>query len=137
MSSVDGTTLIREFVANSPFAQQLGLEVAETGDGVATLRMPYRVELATFEPVIHGGALAAAADTAAMVASFAGMTFDEVPVGATAGFNISYLRAARGSDITVQARVVKRGSLNFVDVELTDGDGKLVATAHVIYKLGR
>ena len=137
MSTADGTSIIREFVKHSPFARQLGLEITETGDGEATLRMPYKAEIATFEPVIHGGALAAAADTAAMVASFAGAEIEGTPVGATVGFNISYLRAARGSDITVRARVIKRGTLNFVDVDLSDADDKLVAKAHVVYKLGR
>ncbi len=127
---------MREFIKHSPFAQELGLRVTEIEDGHAVLEMPFRDGLATFGPVVHGGALATVADTAAMAASFAGAEFEGVPTGATIGLNISYLRAVRSSDVSADARVVKRGkAINFVDVEIRDGDGALAAKGQVIYKI--
>lgn len=135
--AVDGTELIGEFIRHSPFARELGLELSATGDGAADVRLPFRPELATYADVLHGGAIAAVADVAAMAAAFAGMEFEAIPKGATIGCSVSYVAAARGSDVTARARVVRRGrSVSFVDVEvLADAGGELVAKAQVIYKI--
>jgi uncharacterized protein (TIGR00369 family) len=135
-SAIDGAELIAEFVKHSPFAQEIGLELVATGEGSADVRLRFRPELASYGPVLHGGAIATAADVAAMAAAFSGARFDGIPKGATVGFNLSYLRAVRGTDITARARVVRRGSsLNFVDVEVLAGDDELAAKAQVIYKI--
>jgi uncharacterized protein (TIGR00369 family) len=134
--AIDGSEIIEEFIKHSPFAQELGLELTAIDTDTADVRLPFRPGLATYGPVLHGGAIAAAADVAAMAASFGGVEFDEAPKGATVGFNVSYLTAVRESDITARARVVRRGSsLNFVDVDVLTDEDELAARAHVIYKL--
>ena len=106
------------------------------GTDSAEIRLPFRPELATYGPVLHGGAIAAAADVAAMAAAFAGVEFDEAPRGATVGFSLNFLAAVRESDITARAHVVRRGSsLNFVDVDVVTADDTVAAKAQVIYKL--
>lgn len=128
---------MREFMKHSPFGQELGLEIVTLEPGHAVLRMRFRPQLATYGTVVHGGALATIADTAATAAAFAGAEFAGAPMGATVGLNMSYLRAVRESDVTADARVIKRGkSVNFVDVTVTDADGAIAAKANVIYKIG-
>ncbi len=127
---------MREFIKHSPFAQELGLELTTIEPDQASVRLPFRAELATFGPVLHGGAIATTADVAAMAAAFAGAEFSGIPKGATVGFSLNYLMAVRGADITACARVVRRGnSLNFVDVEVLTQTSEIAAKGHVIYKI--
>src|SRR5438874_14345 len=107
---------MRAFVKNSPFAQEIGLEIALIETDHARIRLPFRPQLATFGPVLHGGAIATVADVAAMVAAFAGAEFEQIPKGATVALSLNYLSAVSDSDVVAVARVVRRGgSLNFVD----------------------
>jgi len=129
--------IIRDFVPESPFARQLGLELVSLGDGEASLRMPYTGQLATLGDVVHGGAIAALLDTTGTAAAWA---TDEVPRdmrGATVGLTVNYAAAARGADLVATARVVRRGrSLCFCEVEVADPDGRLVAHGTLIYSFG-
>ena len=51
---------------------------------------------------------------------------------------MDFLRAARGVDLRAVATVVKRGrGLCFVDVEVAEPGGELVAKGLVTYKVGR
>ena len=136
--SASGADLMREFIKHSPFANEVGLEVATIEADHAVIRLPFRPELATFGPVLHGGAIAAAADVAAMAAAFAGADLDGTPRGATVGFSLNYLTAVRESGINADAQVARRGrSLNFVDVRVRTDDDELAATGHVVYKISR
>lgn len=136
------TTLTRRegialFIPASPLAAQLGIEVGELGDGTATLRLPFAERNATMADVVHGGAIAALADTAAMAASWA--TDEPMPAdpsGATVSLHTDFLAAARGCDLEAQATVLRRGGrLCFVRVDVR-GDGELVATASATYRVG-
>jgi len=134
--AADGIALMREFIKHSPFAQEIGLELGEIGPDAADVHLPFRAALATFGSVLHGGAIATAADVAAMAAAFAGAEFSGIPKGATVGFSLNYLTAVRGVDVTARARVVKRGkSLNFIDVEVLTDASEVAARGHVIYKI--
>ncbi len=82
---------------------------------------------------VHGGVLASMVDIAMLVAVFAEMREDEVPAG-TAELGITYLRPAMADEIFANARVIKRGrQLAMVEVEITDGDGRLCAKGRVLY----
>lgn len=128
------------FIPNSPLCGHLGIEVVELGDGTARLRLPFADHVATMADVVHGGAIATLADTAAMAASWA--TDDPMPAdpsGATVSLHTDYLAAARGTDLVAEATVLRRGGrLCFVrvDVRDRDGDGDLVATASATYRIG-
>jgi acyl-coenzyme A thioesterase PaaI-like protein len=51
--------------------------------------------------------------------------------------SVNFVTAARGSEVTAEARVLRRGkNLCFIDVDVTDTDGTLVAKGIVTYKLG-
>jgi uncharacterized protein (TIGR00369 family) len=128
--------IIRAFVPRSPLPATLGIHLEEVGDDRAVLAMPYSEPLATMADVVHGGALATLADTAAMAAAWA---TDEVPeqvAGATVSLSIDYLAPARG-DLTAEAHVIRRGGRTvFVRVEVLDAARAPVAAAQAVYRLG-
>ena len=63
-----GAEVITQFLQDSPFVLHLGMGLASIEADRARLAMPYRDELATIGDVVHGGALSALVDTAAMAA---------------------------------------------------------------------
>lgn len=132
-----GTDVIRDFIPQSPLVGHLGLELVELGDGVATMRAPFRDELATIGNTVHGGAIATLIDTCAMAASWSGAEVPENLRGSTVGLTINFLAPAAGEDVEARARVVRRGRrLVTVEVDASTPEGKLVAKALVTYQLG-
>jgi uncharacterized protein (TIGR00369 family) len=75
--------IIEQFIPNSPHAAQLGIQVVSLGTDEAVLQLPYRPELATIGTVVHGGAIGALVDTAAMAAAWASDEVPENPAGST------------------------------------------------------
>jgi uncharacterized protein (TIGR00369 family) len=128
--------IIRAFIPTSPLPAALGIRLRELAHDHAVLELPWAEQLATMADVVHGGAVATLADTAAMAAAWGS---DEVPeqiAGSTISLALDYLAPARG-DLTAVARVSRRGGrLCFVRVEVSGGDGALVATAQAVYRLG-
>ena len=99
--------------------------------------MPYRDELATVGEVVHGGALSALVDTAAMAASWSAHDVSGPLRGTTVGLSVDFLAAAQQQEVTAEARVLRRGrNLCFCDVDVSDAGGQLVAKGLVTYKLG-
>ncbi len=133
----DGAEIMRQFVPNSPFASHCGLRIEELEPDRAVLRLPYAPQLATMGETVHGGALATALDTAAMAASWSGVTPPPSLRGSTIALSISYLAPASGVDLLVEARVTRRGrSVCHVDCVARDPDGAPVAQALAAYRLG-
>lgn len=132
-----GADVITQFLQHSPFVLHLGMGLESIEADRARLAMPYRDELATIGDVVHGGALSALVDTAAMAASWSAHDASGPLRGTTVGLSINFVAAARGQELTADARVIRRGkSLCFCDVDVTDRDGALVAKGIVTYKLG-
>ena len=126
-----------------PFAGHLNLEIAEVSAGEATVLLPDRPELLNHVGSQHAGALFTAAETAsgaAFVGAFAERMGDVTPLARSA--EISYEKIAKGV-ITAKARLGTPaadalatldadGKVEFpCEIELTDSDGTLVATASV------
>ncbi len=136
-ASPTGAQIIAEFLKHSPFVLHLGMRLVEIEADRARLAMPYRDELATVGDVVHGGALSALVDTAAMAASWSAHDPSGPLRGTTVGLSVDFLAAAQGQEVTAEARVLRRGrSLCFCDVDVTDTGGALVAKGIVTYKLG-
>src|SRR3954452_24156086 len=136
-TSPSGGEIIAEFLKHSPFVLYLGMRLVEIGPDRARLAMPYRDELATVGEVVHGGALSALVDTAAMAASWSAHDPSGPLRGTTVGLSVDFLAAAQGQEVTAEATVLRRGrSLCFCDVDVTDAGGMLVAKGIVTYKLG-
>jgi uncharacterized protein (TIGR00369 family) len=135
MTTATRSEIIRAFLPASPFAQQLGLSIERLDADGAELHMPYDAALATFGDTVHGGAIAALIDTAGMVAAWGDDEPSARAAGATVSMAVDYVAAARGSDLTAHARVVRRGrSLCFMLVEVADDDGRIVATGQVCHR---
>jgi uncharacterized protein (TIGR00369 family) len=132
-----GAEVITQFLEHSPFVLHLGVRLDSIEADRAQLAMPYRDELATIGDVVHGGALSALVDTAAMAASWSAHDASGPLRGTTVGLSVDFVAAARGQEVKADARVIRRGkSLCFCDVDVTDRDGALVAKGIVTYKLG-
>ncbi|HST70183.1 MAG TPA: DUF4442 domain-containing protein [Solirubrobacterales bacterium] len=126
-----------------PFAGYLNLEITEVSAGEATVLLPERPELLNHVGSQHAGALFTAAETAsgaAFVGAFAERMGDVTPLARSA--EISYEKIAKG-EITARGRLAMpadqalatldaEGKVEFpCEIELTDSDGTLVATASV------
>jgi uncharacterized protein (TIGR00369 family) len=126
-----------------PFVGHLGLEITEIGEGEATVVMPERPELLNHVGSQHAGALFTVAETAsgaAFVGAFAERMGELTPLARSA--EISYDKVAKGP-ITAKATLGisaakaheildAEGKVEFpCDVELSDGDGAVVAAANV------
>jgi len=134
---VDGAALMRGFLAHSPFARELGLELDSIEPDSAELVLPFREGLATYGDVVHGGAICALVDVAATAAAWSDIAPSTSPQGATVGVTVDFLRAAHGVDLRARAKVVRRGrQLCFCDVEVLRPDEELVAKGLATYKLG-
>src|SRR3954447_11809449 len=104
---------------------------------MAVLELPFKAELATIGEVVHGGAIGALIDTAAMAAAWAS---DEEPAsvaGSTVSLSVNFASAANGVDLRAEARVARRGGrLSFCEVTVTDPDGTMVAHGIATYRFG-
>jgi len=137
MSDPTRAEIMRAFIPASPFAKELGIELASLEPDRARLRLPYRPELATIGDVVHGGAIAALLDTASMAAAWSDDTVPESVAGATVSMSVDYVAAARGVDLLATGRVVRRGrSLCFCEVEVTEPGGGVIAKGLAVHRFG-
>jgi uncharacterized protein (TIGR00369 family) len=136
-TAADGREVMRTFIPSSPLVGLLGITIDNLGDDEATLVLPYRPELTTIGEVVHGGAIAALADTAVMAACWC---YDDPPDslrGSTVDLTVHYLAPAVASDLRATARVLRRGRrLSHVEASVTDATGTPVAHAVGTYQIG-
>jgi uncharacterized protein (TIGR00369 family) len=143
MPNVDFDAIAKGLSMAVPFAAYLGLEITEVSAGEATVVLPRKDELNNHVGSQHAGALFTAAETAsgaAFVGAFAVRMGDVTPLARSA--EIDYLKIAHGA-ITAKATLGTdaaaalatldaEGKVEFpCEVELSDKDGQLVATATV------
>lgn len=143
MPNVDFDAIAKGLAMAVPFAAHLGLEITEVGPGEATVVLPRRPELNNHVGSQHAGALFTAAETAsgaAFVGAFAVRMGDVTPLAKSA--EIDYLKIAHGPITAVGtlgmeaaealATLDAEGKVEFpCEVELSDNDGQLVATATI------
>jgi len=106
----------------------LGFDLEAVSRGRATLRLDTRPRHKQLNNAVHGGILAALADTAGAIAAYT-----TVPAGvalATIEMKINYLEAVAGGRIRAEATVLRAGR-NFVvtECEIFDSKGMLAAKA--------
>jgi uncharacterized protein (TIGR00369 family) len=112
-------------LAASPALQWFRPSLDELDLDFAVVKLPYREEITNGSGTVHGGVLAALADTA--VAFALSTNFDGKMGFATSDMTIHFLRRARG-DVWARARIVKKGRrVNVGDVEIVDAQGRPVA----------
>lgn len=128
MSKLATLEQLQSWLDRSPFHALLGVEaVAADADAAeVVLRVPFRQALQRSDTAaeLHGGVTAALIDIAGDYA-LALVLGEPMP---TINLRIDYLRMVRDSAITATARVIKSGrSIGFVDITVTDDEGRLVA----------
>ncbi len=120
---------------DSNTARQFGFQLDAAEAGRAVLRMKVRARHKQTHGVVHGGVLAALADTAGGLA-----TYMVVPRGtriATVEMKINYLEAVEKGTLIAEARVIRRGkNLAIVDCDVRDEEGKLVAKSLMTFSIG-
>ncbi len=98
--------IARQFTAALPFCKALGMQIDETGPGMAALSMPYSEQLVG-DPdtgVVHGGAVSALLDSCAGTAVF--LHPESAMPTATIDLRIDYMRPATpGALIFAKAEV--------------------------------
>ena len=122
------TELVRQRMKESRSTELLGFDVESVHAGRAIFRLDVRPNHKQIHGVVHGGILAALADTTAAIAAYTA-----VPRGteiATVELNINYLEPVPGGRIKADARVLRAGR-NFVvtECEIFNQNGSLAAKA--------
>jgi uncharacterized protein (TIGR00369 family) len=129
--------IVEQFIPNSPHAAQLGIRIVSLGADEAVLELPFKPELATIGDVVHGGAIGALIDTAAMAAAWATDEVPENPAGSTVSLSLNFASAASGVDLRAAAHVAKRGGrLSFCEITVTDPDDTVIAHGIATYRFG-
>lgn len=132
-----GADLVRGFLESSPFAAHLGIRLASLTTDRAELELPFAQSLVTVGDVVHGGAISALIDTVATAAAWATDELPENARGTTVSLTVTFVGAARATDLTAIAQVVGRGrNLCYCEVDVRGADGTTVARGLVTYKLG-
>ena len=109
------------------------LEVAEPGRAVVLLRV--RSKHRQVHGVVHGGILAALADTAAGVACY--MLLPRGTRLATIEMKINYLEPVEKGTILAEARVLRKGRTTAVaECDVRETTGLLVAKALLTFSIG-
>ena len=126
----------REFANNIPMLRTLGIEVLALEPGKSQLRMPFRTEMTQPAGILHGGAIAALADSGVAQALVA-----TVPLGTqftTIELKINYLRPVSEGTLWAHSELLHVGRRTALgEVTLTNDAGKLVAKAMMTYMLMR
>ncbi len=111
-----------------PLAEHLHISNDGAADGVARYGLDVSPDLLNPHGVLHGGAVYVMVDY-----SMGSATMSVLPLGdtcATIEIKISYLASVRSGRLTAETNIIKRGRrVVFLESRVTDGGGKLVATA--------
>jgi uncharacterized protein (TIGR00369 family) len=124
----DITDKLKRYLATGAFQQFLGIELiaCDAAAGTVEMRLPWKpdFERGPGTRQWHGGPIAALIDIAGDFALIA-MLGRGLP---TINLRIDYLRPAIDTDLFASARTLRAGkSVGFVDVELKDKAGRVVA----------
>jgi uncharacterized protein (TIGR00369 family) len=122
------TQLVRERMRESQVIAHLGFDVETVEKGQAIFQLDVMAHHKQLHGVVHGGILAALADTTAAIAAYT-----VVPRGteiATVELKINYLEPVPGGRIKADARVLRAGR-NFVvtECEIYNESGSMAAKA--------
>ena len=122
------TGLVRQRMKESKATELLGFDLESVQDGRAIFRLEVQARHKQIHGVVHGGILAALADTAAAIAAYTA-----VPRGvelATLELKINYLEPVPGGKVKADAKVLRAGR-NFIvtECEIFNESGSLAAKA--------
>ncbi len=111
-----------------PVARLIGFATKDIGDGRATVTLAAGPKHANPMGTLHGGILCDIADAAMGMAFASTLAADESFT--TVELKINFFRPVWEADLKAEGTVVRRGkSLGYVECEITDDRGRLVAKA--------
>jgi uncharacterized protein (TIGR00369 family) len=126
---------LRRRLQQNSTSRQMGFTLARATRGRVRLQMKVDARHLQVHGVVHGGVLAALADTAGGLASYMAC-----PLGtrvATVEMKINYLEGVERGTVTADAEVVRIGRhLAVVDCDVTDDTKRLVAKALMTFFVG-
>ena len=109
-------------------ARLIGFEAKEIGDGRATVTLAAGPQHANPMGTLHGGILCDIADAAMGMAFASTLAPDESFT--TVELKINFFRPVWAAHLKAEGKVVRRGqSLGYVECEITDERGRIVAKA--------
>ena len=130
------TEMVRRRMRESKSSELLGFDVESVQEGRAIFRLDVRPRHKQIHGVVHGGILAALADTAAAIAAYT-----VIPRGveiATLELKINYMEPVPGGRVKADARVLRKGR-NFIvtESEIFNEDGSLAAKSLLTFSAAR
>ncbi len=128
----DFNVILREEI---PWAFELGMHADAIGDGVATLRLPYRLNMLRPGGTIAGPMMMALAD--ACMYAVAMSRIGKVKLAVTTNFSINFLFRPSPADLLAEGRLLKQGK-RLVVMEVTvhsEGHAEPVAHATGTYSI--
>lgn len=126
---------MRRRLRQNQITKHLGFALAVAERGKVVLRMRVNKKHLQVHGVVHGGVLAALADTAGGLATY--MTVARGTRVATIEMKINYLEAVEGGSVTAEAIVVRVGRhVAVVDCDITDNAHRLVGKALMTFFVG-
>jgi len=124
-----------ERVQMNPYVKHLQIEFTKVEDGLVEARMPLFDEQRQYSGVIHGGVLAALADTIAGFVTYTVTPPDKDVL--TAELKTSFLRATWGKELFAKGYMIKPGrNVHFSECEIYCDD-KLVCKASGTFSVVR
>ena len=123
---------IKGRVANSAFHRWAGMELVSVGGGRADIALDLEEHHFNPQGIVHGGILAAVADTSIGLALRsmlpAGMTHR------TAQLNVHFLSKGEGNRVVARGRSLHLGQrMGYGEAEVYDGVGRLLARASATF----
>jgi uncharacterized protein (TIGR00369 family) len=131
---------VREHFRTFPFFKLLGIELVEIEPGRSKLSLMWRPDLLQPAGILHGGVIAALADTSIAHSILLTPQYLEAKAKgvqmASVDLRTRYLRPVSAGRVECEARVIRMGrQIIHADARVTAEDGKDVALCESIYML--
>jgi acyl-CoA thioesterase len=123
---------ILEKVSADPYSKLLGIEIVETKEGHAVVKMRVQENMLNFHGAANGGVIFSLADVAFAIAS---NSYGQTAVGISV--NINYMKAGIGGDVLLATatEVTKNPKLGLYRMTVTNQEGELLAAAEgIVYR---
>lgn len=125
---------LRKHANQIPMYKLIGMEVVEVGPGYSRFRLPFRKELTQPFGVMHGGALAAIADSAVALALWGLVGMDKAFT--TIEMKINFIAPVASGEVVAEGNIVHCGRRTAIgDVTLKDTDDRLVGKCLATYMI--
>jgi uncharacterized protein (TIGR00369 family) len=125
---------LKKYANQVPFYKLIGMTVDEAGPGYSRFRLPFRHELTQPMGVMHGGALAAVADSAVAIALWGLVGMDKIFT--TIEMKINFIGPVGSGEVIAEGEIIHCGRKTAVgDVTIKDQDGRLVGKCVATYMI--